>query len=115
MPRSEITIEEFAYIREQATVYGCIDLGPLLITTGHHPERGAFVVTQTMEGFYLIAELDPFIPEIPVDVDLVGMAWRVMRDLDRRAGFEIHDPLINFLELPQKPARPRARCPRAAA
>jgi hypothetical protein len=61
MYQRAITLEQFADIHEQLEVYGRTDTGPVMTTTGVHPDLGSIVVIQDIApGLILLSEL-PFL------------------------------------------------------
>ncbi|MFG5121730.1 hypothetical protein [Methylorubrum sp. POS3] len=86
MNLAAITMPALADLLNEATILSRIDLGPVMTTTGRHPDRGAFTVVQSFAGSWLIAERDAYQSTVEITDTMIGDVIQVLRDASRRAG-----------------------------
>lgn len=86
MDSDPIDMQTLADLLDEATILSRFDAGPLLATIGRHPERGAFVVTQSSVGAWIVAEFDAYRPTAEINGTMVADAIQVLRDVRRRGG-----------------------------
>ncbi|WP_410824349.1 hypothetical protein [Methylobacterium oryzisoli] len=77
---------ELADLLEDATIHHRTDMGPIMVTVGHSPAYGAFVVTQTLLGAEITSERTPGQPDYDLTPETILEFVSIAASLRRRLG-----------------------------